>query len=473
MGTIEEEVFQRAQKELATRQKKEVEPKRTSFLEHNGKLYEQVLRNNVPKFFEYDPERGKISEVSQVRVGEDVFFPLDGDDVAIGAVQLPTSAEEYGTTTALLEEIEAHIYRYLDVSSTFRKLATYYVLLTWVYDRFHTIPYLRALGDTGSGKSRFLDVIGGLCYKPIFASGCVTPAPIYRMLQRWGGTLILDEADFKNSDEYNEVVTILNCGFERGRPVIRAQKDNPDKIQAFEVFGPKVFATRNHFKDPALEARCLTEVMVETQRDDIPPDLGTTDCFKEQEKLRNKLLLWRFRNYFKVSSCAVPVPLPDLEPRLRQISSSFLSLFAENEKALKSFLEFIYQHQAEIVEQRANTLTGQVVTALLNAAKGSTTVVDPEGEVLTRVSCKDIVEVVKDLDVRRVGQILKTLGLKTKLARVDGKVGRFVAYDKRRFAVLARRYLVPDRNMCNMCNMRNGDRENLEQRGECGEVAID
>jgi len=108
--------------------------------------------------------------------------------------------------------------------------------------------------------------------------------------------MILDEADLKNSDEYNEVVTILNCGFERGRPVIRAIKDNPDRLQFLPTFGPKVFATRRRFKDPALEARCLTEVMQETTRDNIPSTLTDT-FYREQEELRNKLLLFRLRNY--------------------------------------------------------------------------------------------------------------------------------------------------------------------------------
>ena len=196
-------------------------------------------------------------------------IPISGEEIGLGAVRLPSGIEEYGDTTALLAEIEEHIYRYLDVSDIYRKLAACYILLSWLYDRFNTLPYLRALGDTGCGKSRFLDVIGGLCYKAISASGCITPAPIYRMLRRWGGTLILDEADMKDSDEYNEVVTILNCGFERGRPVMRAVKDDPEDVRVLPVYGPKVFATRRRFQDAALEARCLTEIMVETTRTDI------------------------------------------------------------------------------------------------------------------------------------------------------------------------------------------------------------
>jgi hypothetical protein len=62
----------------------------------------------------------------------------------------------------------------LMVIGNFRKIATYYILLTWVYDAFNELPYLRLRGDFGSGKTRALIVIGSLCYKSFFASGAST-----------------------------------------------------------------------------------------------------------------------------------------------------------------------------------------------------------------------------------------------------------------------------------------------------------
>ena len=56
-------------------------------------------------------------------------------------------------------------------------------MLSWCYDVLNTVPYLRALGDYGTGKSRFEDIIGGLCYKPMFTNGAITPAVIYRVLR--------------------------------------------------------------------------------------------------------------------------------------------------------------------------------------------------------------------------------------------------------------------------------------------------
>jgi len=89
-------------------------------------------------------------------------------------VLLPSEPEEYGSEEGLLADIQSFIHRYVDVSPLFEKIASYYVLFSWVYDSFNELPYLRLRGDPGSGKTRFLLTVGSVCYKPIFASGAST-----------------------------------------------------------------------------------------------------------------------------------------------------------------------------------------------------------------------------------------------------------------------------------------------------------
>src|SRR5713101_7139629 len=127
-------------------------------------------------------------------------------------VLLPSEPEEYGSEDALLPEIESFIHRYVDVSPLFEKIASYYVLLTWVYDDFNELQYLRLRGEPGSGKTRFMLTVGSLCYKPIFASGASTVSPLFRIMDSFRGTLVIDEGDFRLSDEQAEIVKILNNG---------------------------------------------------------------------------------------------------------------------------------------------------------------------------------------------------------------------------------------------------------------------
>jgi hypothetical protein len=200
----------------------------------------------------YDPDRHKtsfvISRDGQWRFapsfdnGENrriVPFSADNNLIKTGALLLASRPEEYRTERELIEEIQAYIHRYVDLSPAFERLASYYVLLSWVYDAFNEIPYLRVRGDYGTGKTRFLLVIGALCYKGFFASGASTISPIFHTLDAFRGILVIDEADFRFSDEKAEVVKILNNGNVRGVPVLRtmisASKEyNP---RAFHVFG--------------------------------------------------------------------------------------------------------------------------------------------------------------------------------------------------------------------------------------------
>ena len=413
--------------------------RRTSFYETEYCLFEQIEGG---KFLQCFKETGDTKIISYFVDGDARIAPLDSEEVALGAVRLPSGIAEYGDTLALLKEVDTHIHRYLDVSDSFRKFASYYVLLSWLYDRFSTLPYLRFIGDTGCGKSRALDVCGGLCYKATSASGCITPAPIYRMLKRWAGTIIIDEADLQNSDEYHEVTKILNCGFERNRPVIRAVKDNPENLQILPTYGPKVFATRRRFKDTALEARCLTEIMQETAREDIPATLNDA-FYKEQGELRNRLLRFRFRNYDKVNGDnKVILELKGIEPRLRQISACFASLFAGQPEVLADYQGFITHHQRELIEQRASTIYGQVVEKLVSLTESHTIdTFDSLDTTLIPVSAGDMAESL-NMTPQAIGGILKTLGLQTKFIKAQAK--RCIVYDPAKLATLKRRYVPQD-----------------------------
>lgn len=417
------------------------EVKECSFFISDHYLYEQFYSYGQSAFIEYDTNTNETRTVTHMMQGGIKLIPQEGEEISLGAVKLPSGITEYGDTLSLLGEVETHITKYLDISDSFRKFAAYYVLLSWLYDRFNTLPYLRFIGDTGCGKSRALDVCGGLCYKPTSASGCITPAPIYRMLKRWCGTMILDEADLKSSDEYHEVVTILNCGFERGRPVIRAVKDNPDRLQILPTFGPKVFATRRRFKDPALEARCLTEIMQETVREDIPATLTST-FYKEQEALRNKLLLFRLRNYSRINpEESVALELYGIEPRLKQISACFASLFAGQHCVLADYKTFIHHHQRELIEQRAATTIGQVVEKLFSLIESVTNVTNVTIDTnLVPVSSGDIADAL-NMTPQAVGQILKTLGLQTRLHKVEGNPKRCIVFDQVKLDTLKKRYI--------------------------------
>jgi len=346
-----------------------------------------------------------------------IIKPIMGQEVTKRAILLPTKAEEYGTDEDLDKDILEFIHKWLDIPDDVMKFALWNIKRSWVFDKFHTLNYLRALGDTGMGKTRFLDTLGHLHYKAIETSGATTPAPIFRVIEKWKGTLVMDEADFAKSDESQDIIKIINLGYEKGKFIMRCDTNDANKIDYFDPYCPKVLATRKMFTDKAVESRCITQVMTSTLRKDIPFNLND-DFFDESQVLRNKLLMWRFKNYHKIEPKKdIDLGLPDIEPRVKQIVSSFISLF-NDDKQLEIFKRFIIKHQEDLIDERQNTFVGQVLGAiheLMEQDKKNITATDiiEQGDLTDYDGNK--------LKPRGLSSTMKTLGFeKMHPRRVDG-----------------------------------------------------
>jgi hypothetical protein len=110
---------------------------------------------------------------------------------------------------------------------------------------------------------------------------------------------------------------------------------------------------------------------------------------------------------------------------------------------LADYQAFIQHHQRELIEQRAATPIGQVVEklfALTESVTLVTNVTSVTGEKLIPISSHDIAEPL-NMTPQAVGQILKTLGLRTKVAKVEGKSKRCVVFDHVKLDTLKRRYI--------------------------------
>lgn len=278
-------------------------------------------------------------------------------------VLFASAPAEFDSEENLIQEIRTFIHRYVDVSPLFEEIATYYVLLSWVYDRFNVLPYLRLRGDPGSGKSRFLQIVGAICYKPIFASGASTVSPLFRILDAVRGTLIIDEGDFRFSDERAEIVKILNNGNARGFPVLRSEAVGKEfNPRAYAVFGPKLVATRGFFEDRALESRCLTEEMGQFRlRNDVPITLPSS-WHHEALQLRNKLLLFRFTTASRQSALERFVDRA-IEPRLNQIFVPLLSII-ENDQARQDLQELARRYHSELITDRGMDAEAQILEVI-------------------------------------------------------------------------------------------------------------
>lgn len=363
---------------------------------------------------------GTTEIADSVQVGGTVYHPPQTRLVDTQTLLLPTDVEEYGEQSMLFQELRHAIDGYLHVEDVqFRNIMAYYTMLSWIYDRFDVVPYLRFQGEYGTGKTRGLQVIGALSYRPIMAGGATTSAPIFRLVSAFRGTLVIDEADFSDSDMWTDMIKILNTGYMKGFPVLRMGKDARDKWdpEAFDCFGPKILSTRRRFSDQALESRCLSYTMpLTTVPVSIPYYLGE-EFRTHMAALRNKLLLWRFRRFREVS--ADPRQrIEGLDPRLNQIVIPLLSC-AEDERMREAVIKVARRYQASLKEDRRESIEGLVAFAMLERWRAARHRQQTAGEIILKEVGDqlrlEMGEHAKLPDTKRLGDIVRhTFGLTTK-----------------------------------------------------------
>lgn len=337
--------------------------------------------------------------------------------IANACVLLPSKPESYGSKESLINEIAAYLHRYVDLSPVFENIAAHYVLLTWVYDAFQEVPYLRFQGDYGTGKTRALLALGSICYKPFFASGASSVSPIFHILEAFGGTLILDEADLRFSDATGDLIKILNNGTVRGLPVLRTIVDRNKEYnpRAFKVFGPKIVAMRGAYDDDALESRFVSEQMGQRSlRDGVPIALPDT-MEKEALSLRDRLLDYRAQNLATLRTHQGPI-VGQVEPRVAQMASPLLRLI-DDETLKAETIALMRSQNAQLRVARRRRLDGMTIIALNELFATSAGHAVSVGALTGKING----ELIKERDIpvtpKAVGNVLRALHLETRRVR--------------------------------------------------------
>jgi hypothetical protein len=145
---------------------------------------------------------------------------------------------------------------------------------------------------------------------------------------------------------------------------MRCDQNDATKLQFFDPYCPKLLGTRRPFTDKATESRCITTIMTGTHRKDIVFNLN--ECFYAQAlKLRNMLLMYRFKNYFKIDSQKkIDFDFGDIEPRVQQIVTSYIRLFNDKPEQMQQFKDYIKKYQEQLIEDRSSTMEGQIVETI-------------------------------------------------------------------------------------------------------------
>jgi hypothetical protein len=127
---------------------------------------------------------------------------------------------------------------YMKLPDRMAEVCATYSLFTHCIDAFDYAPYLSVSSATmRSGKSRLGDIFEALTMNPL-KTDSATEATVFRTMDKYQPTLILDEADAWAKDN-DGLRGILNAGNKRNAKVLRCTGDSHEP-KAYNVYGSKI-----------------------------------------------------------------------------------------------------------------------------------------------------------------------------------------------------------------------------------------
>ena len=171
-----------------------------------------------------------------------------------------------------------------------------FVLATWFPDCFEAAPYLWVVGPLGSAKTKLLRLLWSMCRRGLIA-GDLRSASVYKLMDAWGPTLIIDELELGGSGANAELLRLLRTGSGPGVPAF-------SNGQGFSTCCPKVVASRQPLGEAALLSRGLIVSLLPTDDDLLPLDQAAMTQITAD--LQGKLLMFRLQNLHALKNFASP-----------------------------------------------------------------------------------------------------------------------------------------------------------------------
>jgi Protein of unknown function (DUF3631) len=170
---------------------------------------------------------------------------------------------------ALLDDLAEAIRRHVVMSDAARDEAALWVVHAYMIDSFLFSPRLGVTSPVkGCGKTTLLDVLGRCVPRPLPTAN-VTPAALFRVVEGYRPTLLVDEADSFLHDN-DELRGVLNSGHRKGGTVLRTVGDDHEP-RAFNTFCPTVIALIGHLPDTLNDRAVTIDLKRRLRSEDVQP----------------------------------------------------------------------------------------------------------------------------------------------------------------------------------------------------------
>jgi putative DNA primase/helicase len=210
----------------------------------------------------------------------------------------------------VLDEIAMIIERHIVCEKQTITAAALWVVFSWCIDVMQVSPIACITApEKRCGKTQLLNLIGMLCKKPLPASN-ITAAALFRSIEAFEPTLLIDEADaFLGQSE--ELRGIINSGHTRQSAfVIRTTGDNFEPTR-FSTWGAKAISGIGHLSDTLKDRSILLELR-RKQPNEHRQRLRHADM-SQFERVKRKLARWSedYSEALRIARPALPEALND------------------------------------------------------------------------------------------------------------------------------------------------------------------
>jgi len=136
---------------------------------------------------------------------------------------------------------------------------TLWIIFTWLHEHASFSPILNISSpEKRCGKTTVLTVLTKMCSQPMLASN-ISPAALYRVIEKDHPTLVIDEADTFVSNS-SDLRGIINSGHSpESAYVIRCTGDSHDAVP-FSTWCPKVFAGIGDLPETVMDRSIIIEM---------------------------------------------------------------------------------------------------------------------------------------------------------------------------------------------------------------------
>lgn len=228
---------------------------------------------------------------------------------------------------ALISNIQTFIERYAFLPSKEAGLVlSLYVVHSWTPDSAEATPYIYLHSpEKQSGKTRVLETMGMIVKNPLPAAS-LTDAALFRSIEEFNPTLLLDEVDALFNGAKNESTrAVLNVGYRKDGHVWRIVKGNPERFKTYcckILSGINNLALPDTIRDRSIPIRMRRKPKSVSVEPFYVRDVKMSD---EREKILSGLHTWSEAHGEKLKEVR-PKPMEEISDRQWEISEPLVAI---------------------------------------------------------------------------------------------------------------------------------------------------